>query len=57
MITNDYVIMERPITSRNHQAKIIIERMHQTIGNILCTFIVQNIYWMTKNLEKIFLNG
>ena len=35
MIKNDYGIKPRPITTRNPQANAIIERVHQTIGNIL----------------------
>ena len=42
MIINYYGIMAKPITSRNPQANVILERVHQTIGNILCTFKVQN---------------
>ena len=34
--------MVKPITSRNHQTNAILERTHQTIGNILHTFKVQN---------------
>ena len=37
----DYGITKRPITKRNPQANSIIERIHQTIGNILRTFRVQ----------------
>ena len=42
MIINDYGIKKRPITTRNPQANSILERVHQTIGNILRTFQVQN---------------
>ena len=42
MISNDYGITVKPITSRNSQANAILERVHQTIGNILCSFKVQN---------------
>ena len=38
MIKNDYGIKKRPITVRNPQANAIVERVHQTIGNILRTF-------------------
>ena len=41
MIKNDYGIKPRPITTRNPQANAIIERVHQTIGNILRTFNVK----------------
>ena len=42
MITNDHGIMVKPITSMNPHADTILERVHQTIGNILHTFKVQN---------------
>ena len=35
-------VTSKPITSRNLQANAILERVHQTIGNILLTFKVQN---------------
>ncbi len=38
MICKDYGIKRRPITTRNPQANAIIERIHQTLGNILRTF-------------------
>jgi transposase InsO family protein len=38
MITNDYGILRRGSTVRNPQSNAIIERVHQTIGNILRTF-------------------
>ena len=37
----DYGIKRKPITKRNPQANDIVERIHQTIGNILRTFRVQ----------------
>ena len=49
MIINDYGITVKPITSRNPQANAILERVHQTIGNILRTFKVQNIVLDDKN--------
>ena len=42
MIENDYGIKLKRITARNPQANAIIERAHQTIGNVLRTFQVQN---------------
>ena len=41
MLINDYGIKKKPITTRNQQANAIIERVHQTIGNILRTFHIQ----------------
>ena len=34
---NDYGLTTRPITARNPQANSIIERVHQTLGNIIRT--------------------
>jgi hypothetical protein len=41
MIKNDYGVKLKPITTRNPQANAIIERVHQTIRNIIRTFNVQ----------------
>ena len=49
MIINDYGIMVRPITSRNPQANAIVERVHQSIGNILRSFKVQNMILDDEN--------
>eukprot|EP00957_Ditylum_brightwellii_P158783 12086252-Ditylum_brightwellii.AAC.1 len=38
LIWDDYGIKCKPITTRNPQANSIVERAHQTIGNLLCTF-------------------
>ena len=40
MITTDYNIKPKVITTPNPQANAIIERVHQTIGNVLRTFDV-----------------
>ena len=42
MIKKDYGIKPKPITTRNPQVNVIIERVHQTIGNILRTFNVRS---------------
>ena len=42
MLNSDYGIKKKPITTRNPQANAIIERIHQTIGNILRTFCIQD---------------
>ena len=42
MVRNDYGLKIKPITTRNPQANAIIERVHQTIGNIFRTFDVQS---------------
>ena len=43
MCHNDYGLKRKPITTRNPQSNAIIERIHQTIGNIIRTFDVSNI--------------
>jgi len=42
MIEQEYDRIKRVITKRNPQANAIVERVHQTIGNMLRTFSVQN---------------
>jgi hypothetical protein len=39
MITNDYGNARKVITIQNPQSNALIERVHQTIGNILQTFL------------------
>ena len=43
MMVNDYGILCSPISTRNSEANIIGERVHQTIGNIIRTFKIQQI--------------
>ena len=43
MCKNDYGLKRKPITTRNPQSNAIIERIRQTIGNIIPTFDVSNI--------------
>eukprot|EP00957_Ditylum_brightwellii_P127601 9731162-Ditylum_brightwellii.AAC.1 len=38
LIRDEYGIKCKPITTRNPQASSIVERAHQTIGNLLRTF-------------------
>ena len=38
IVQHDYGVKIKPITTRNPQANSIIERVHQTIGNIIRTF-------------------
>jgi hypothetical protein len=38
MVEKDYGVKRRPITTRNPQANSIIERIHQTIGNMIRSF-------------------
>ena len=44
MCHNDYGLKRKPITTRNLQSNAIIKRIHQTIGNIIRTFDVSNIF-------------
>jgi hypothetical protein len=43
MVQSDYGVKRKPITTRNPQANSIIERVHQTIGNIIRTFQIGSI--------------
>ena len=49
MIKNDYGISKNGISVRNPQANAIIERIHQTIGNIIRTFEVHDAYLDEKH--------
>ena len=40
---NEYGLKGKYITTDNHQSNVIIEKIHQTIRNIICTFDVSNI--------------
>ena len=42
MVSNDYGIKRKPTTVRNPQANAILERIHQTIGNIIRTYDIYN---------------
>ena len=44
MVENEYGIKTKPITVRNPQANAIIERIHQTLGNIIRSFELQENY-------------
>ena len=43
MVKNDYGLTVLPITTCNPQANAILERIHQTLGNILKTYNIDNI--------------
>jgi hypothetical protein len=47
-----YGVKKKPITTRNPQANAIIEQVHQTIGNILHTFQLQDNYLDEDNPWK-----
>ena len=49
MIQADYSITVKPITSRNPQTNSMLERVHQTIGNIICIFKVQDMVLNDEN--------
>ena len=49
MIQADYGIAVNPITSKNSQANSILESVHQTIGNMIRTFKVQNMVLNDEN--------
>eukprot|EP00957_Ditylum_brightwellii_P008941 676697-Ditylum_brightwellii.AAC.1 len=42
MILKDYGVKKRPITVRNPQANSTIERIHQTIGNMIRSYEVHS---------------
>ena len=41
MMASDYRILFNSISVRNPQVNTIVERVHQTIGNIICTVKIQ----------------
>ena len=49
MIQADFVFKIKPITSRNPQANSNLERVHQTIGNIIRTFKIQDVLFDDDN--------
>ena len=54
-IQADYSITVKPITSRNPHTNSILERVHQTIGNIISTFKVLDMVLKDENpWEGIF---
>lgn len=62
---DDYGAKKKPITTRNPQANAIVERVHQTIGNIVRTFELQDNYldeddpwkasWLQQPLQFVLL--
>jgi len=42
MITRDYGIQVNRITNRHPQANSLVERVHQTIGNMIRTWFVDD---------------
>ena len=56
MLKEDYGITCKPITTRNPQANSILEHVHQTISNILRSFLVNNSELEPKNPWKGMLS-
>ena len=44
LIKKEYGVKGKPITVRNPQANAIVERVHQTIGNMVRTFELEKFY-------------
>ena len=61
MIENEYGIKAKPASPGNPQANVIVERIHQVLGDILCTFNLQEIYldeadqWMGIIAAEVFV--
>ena len=53
MVTKDYHVKAKPITTRNPQANAIVERVHQTMGNMIRTFEIQEFKSMEDGLKGI----
>eukprot|EP00957_Ditylum_brightwellii_P207246 15352120-Ditylum_brightwellii.AAC.2 len=56
LIWDEYGIKWKPITTRNPQANSIVERAHQTIGNLLCTFESVSVELDPEDLWSSILN-
>ena len=50
----DYGVKKKPITTRNPQANVIVERNHQVIANIICTFKLQYSYLVEDDSWEVF---
>jgi len=53
MLKEDYGLRKKPITARNPQANAILERAHQTLGQMLRTYEVQDLDNVDKPLNGI----
>eukprot|EP00980_Cylindrotheca_fusiformis_P020156 scaffold7228_cov54-Cylindrotheca_fusiformis.AAC.2 len=49
MLTEDYGLTINRITTQNPQANAIVERVHQTIGNMIRTWFVDDLALDAKN--------
>ena len=54
MVKQDYNISTKPITVRNPQANAIVERVHQTMGNMIRTFMLQEMSNPHEAIPGIF---
>ena len=54
MVKQDYNINTKPITVRNPQANAIVERVHQTMGNMIRTFVLQEGTQPQEAIPRIF---
>jgi hypothetical protein len=57
MIKEGYGAKAKPITVRNPQANAIVEWAHQVIGNVFCTFELENNYLDDKDPLKGILSA
>ena len=57
MVAEDYGIKRRPTTTRNPQANAILERSHQTLGNMLRTFEIHKDKEVTAENVNGILNA
>ena len=56
-MANDYGIPCNSISVRNLQANAIVERVHQTIGNIIYTFNIKEMDLDDENPWEIILSS
>ena len=57
MVKKHYGVKGKPITTRNPQANAIVERIHQTLGNMVRTFELQDCYLDEENPWKAILTA
>ena len=54
MCERDYDLTNKPITVCNPQANSIVERVHQTMGNMMCTFDIPSMETCVDQIPGIF---
>jgi len=57
MVEQDYGIIRKGATVRNPQANLVLERIHQTLGNILRTFEVHQADMTTEDAWEGILSA